>query len=131
MENVMVFDEKAKRRIGLICFIPVACFLACFIYYLMLIVPLASGHHEPSTIVGITRQNYDTLLFMLAASAVITAPVFIYCIVIIARMKSLNAATKLMWIVFLSVLAPIASAFFWIFIIKDAPKYVPTHTSIA
>ena len=131
MENVMLFDEKAKRRIGLICFIPVACFLACFIYFLMLIVPLASGHHEPSSVVAITSQNYDTLLFMLAASAIITAPVFIYCIVIIARMKSMNADTKLMWIVFLSVLAPIASAFFWIFIIKDAPKYVPTHTSIA
>ena len=78
-----------------ICFLPVVCFLLCFLYYLALIIPLASGHPAPGSIVGITSRNYDTLLLMLATAATITAPVFIYCLIIIARLKTMNAPTKL------------------------------------
>ncbi len=131
MENLMVFDEKAKTRIGIICFIPIAAFFACFVYYLTLLVPLSEGHHQAAAVVGITSQNYDTMLVMLAAAATITAPIFIYCLVLLARFKHMNSADKLVWIVFLSVLAPVASALFWLFIIKRVPKYVPTHPDIA
>ncbi len=131
MDKLMVFDEKMKTRMGIICFIPVVCFLLCFLYYLILILPLTQGNPQPSSIVGITRSHYDFLFAILAVSAIITAPVFIYCLVILARLKNLNSATKLEWIIFLSVLAPIASAFFWIFLIKDAPKYIGIHPDIA
>ena len=127
----MLFDDKAKTRLGIICFVPFICFFLCFIYYLMLIMPLTSGHPAPGSIANITSQNYDTLFFMLAGSAIITAPVFIYCIVILARIKTMHAAIKLQWIVFLSILAPIASALFWIFYIRGARKYVPIHPDIA
>ncbi len=131
MENVMILDDGAKSRIGFICFLPVMCFLVCFFYYLSLIAPLTDGHPIPGAIVEITRANYDTLLLMLATSAIITAPVFIYCLVLLARFKHVNAATKLIWIVFLSVIAPIASMFFWLFMIKDAPRYISIHPDIA
>lgn len=127
----MVLDAKTKKTMGVICFIPVICFIICFLYYFLLIMPLTVGHPEPGSIVSITSHNYDTLFFMLAASAIITAPVFIYCLVILARMKNMNSAVKLEWIIFLSVLAPIASALFWLFIIRDAPKYVGIHPDIA
>ena len=131
MDKLMVLDEKAKKRMGIVCFIPVVCFLLSFVYWLILVLPLTQGHQEPSSIVGLTSRNYDVLFFILAASAIITAPVFIYCLVLLARMKHLNEAHKLMWIVFLSVLAPIASAIFWVVLIKDAPKYVGIHPDIA
>jgi len=131
MDKLMVLDAKAKKRMGIICFIPVVCFFLCFLYYLSLIIPLASGHPAVGSIVSITSRNYDTMLIMLAASAIITAPVFIYCLVVLARMKTLNSAHKLEWFVFLSILAPIASALFWLFLIKDAPKYVGIHPDIA
>ncbi len=131
MDKLMVFDEKTKTRMGVICFIPVVCFMLCFLYYFILILPLTHGNPEPSSIVGITRQHYDFLFFILAASAIITAPVFIYCLVVLARLKHLNSATKLMWIIFLSIMAPIASALFWIFMIKDSPRYVGIHPDIA
>ena len=86
----------------------------------------------PASDVGILSRNYDTLFFMLAASAIITAPIFIYCLlVLLARFKHMNSAIKLQWILFLSVLAPIASAFFWVFHIKGARKYVGIHPDIA
>ncbi len=131
MENHMILDDKAKTRMGIICFIPVLCFFLCFIYYLVLILPLTQGHQAPASIVGVTSRNYDTMFFLLAASAIITAPVFIHCLVVLARMKTLNSAHKLMWFIFLSVMAPIASALFWLFLIKDAPKYTPIYPDIA
>ncbi len=131
MDKLMVLDAKTKRWMGVICFIPVMCFTLCFSYYLSLILPVTGGNHPPYSLETVTSQNYDTLFLMLAASAIITAPVFIYCLVILARMKHMNSAIKLEWIIFLSVLAPIASALFWLFIIKDAPKYVGIHPDIA
>lgn len=127
----MVLDAKTKRWMGIICFIPVMCFTLCFIYYLSLILPATGANHPPYSLETVTSQNYDTLFLMLAASAIITAPVFIYCLVILARMKNMNSAMKLEWIIFLSILAPIASALFWLFIIKDSPKYVGIHPDIA
>jgi hypothetical protein len=131
MNNMMVFDDKAKKRIGVICNIPIVAFLLCFAYYLILIMPVLDGRHVPGAVVGITSANYDTLFLMLAASAIITAPIFIYCLVLLARFKHMNSADKLLWIVFLCVLAPVASALFWYFIIHKMPKYVPIHPDIA
>ncbi|MCD6011240.1 MAG: hypothetical protein K0Q79_1102 [Flavipsychrobacter sp.] len=131
MDKLMVLDTKTKNRMGIICFIPVMCFFLCFVYYLSLIIPNTGGNFPAYSLETVTSQNYDTLFFMLAASAIITAPVFIYCLVVLARMKNMNSAIKLEWIIFLSVMAPIASALFWLFIIKDAPKYVGVHPDIA
>jgi len=130
MEKLMILDDKAKMRLGLICFLPVVCFGLCLIYFLMLVLPLTQGHSEPASVVAVTSHNYNTLFIMLASSAIITAPVFIYCLVLLARMKTLNSAQKLMWFIFLCVLAPIASALFWAFHIMDSEKYVPIHGSI-
>ena len=127
----MVFDHGNKRKIGILCFLPVVCFTTCVLYYLTLILPLLDGHPEVNSIVGITRAHYDSLFYMLAVSALITSPVFIYCLVLLARFKHLNSAVKLMWIIFLCVIAPISSMFFWLFLIKDAPKYVGAHHDIA
>ena len=33
MDNQMVFDEKTKTRMGIICFIPLIAFFACFVYF--------------------------------------------------------------------------------------------------
>ena len=127
----MVFDDKTKARLGILCFIPLACFFICFVYYLALILPLTHGNPVPASIVGITSDHYTTLFIMLAASAIITAPIFIYCLVLLARFKHMNSAIKLQWILFLSVLAPIASAFFWAFHIKGARKYISVYPDIA
>jgi hypothetical protein len=131
MNSQMIFDDKAKTRMGVICFIPIIAFLICFVFYLIILFPLPGGGQTSVGIVAITSRNYDTLFIMLATSAIITAPIFIYCLVILARFKHLNAADKTMWIVFLSVLAPVASALFWLIHIRRMPKYVPTYPDIA
>ena len=127
----MVFDEKAKKKIGIICFIPAISFFITFVYYLILIWPIAHGYAEPSSVVGITARNYDTLLAMLAISSILAAGVLIYCLVILARLKNMNAPSKLIWIILLSTFAPVAAVLFWYFLIKREPKHVPIHPDIA
>jgi hypothetical protein len=124
MDKFMVLDEKTKAKLGVLCLIP-------FAYFLALVMLLNSGHPVVGSVVTITSRHYDILFLMLASSAIITAPVFIYCLVILARMNNLNSAVKTQWVIFLSVLCPVASALFWIFMIKDAPKYLGVHEDIA
>ena len=130
MKNLMILDEKAKNRIGIICFTPVVCFAICLVYYLILLVPLLNGYHQAATVVGITSANYGTMLILLSTSAVITAPVFIYSLVLLARLRTMNSEHKLLWFVFLCIMAPIASALFWLFHIKHASKYTPIYPDI-
>ncbi len=131
MDNLMVFDDKTKARIGMICFIPIVAFTACLVYYLYLLMPLTQGNYEPGTVVAITSNNYHTLFYMIASAAIITAPIFIYCLVLLAKFKHLNAADKLIWIVFLSTIAPVASVLFWLFLVRRAPKYVQLYADMA
>ena len=126
----MILDDKAKTRLGLICFFPVLCFGIGFLYYLMLTFPLTQGHPVPGSINTVTLQNYSTLFTMLAASAILTTPVFIYCLVLLTRMKTLTAGHKLLWFIFLCVMARIASALFWVFHSMHSEKFVPIHGSI-
>jgi hypothetical protein len=131
MDNLMVFDDNVKRNAGVICSIPAASFILTFIYYLTLVWPLTDGHAVAGAVVGITAQNYDTLFVMLAISSILAAGVLIYCLVLLARLKNMNAASKLIWIILLSTFAPVAAVFFWYFLINREPKYVPMHHSMA
>jgi hypothetical protein len=126
MKRLIVFDDKMKSRMGIVCMIPVLCFLICLVYYLSIVVT-GTGGQEHYTIVDVTHRNYDTLFVMLAISSVITAPVFIYCLMILARLRHMNSENKLIWIIFLSTFAPIASALFWLFLVRNAPKYMPVY----
>jgi uncharacterized membrane protein len=131
MHDVLVFDDKAKKRIGWICFAPVIAFLITFLYYGFLLLPLTSGHVQTSEVVGITSQNYDTLLLMFGVSAVIATAVLIYNIVLIARVRNMKAQQKLIWIMILCIFVPITTIIFWNFVIRKEQRYVSTYADIA
>lgn len=131
MDNLLVFDESAKKKIGWICFAPAIAFLICFVYYVILLLPLTSGHVQPSQVVDITSRNYETLFAMLAISAIIATAVLIYCIVLVARVRNMHAQAKLMWILILCTFVPITTILFWSFVIRREPKYVSTYPDIA
>jgi hypothetical protein len=130
MKNVIVCDEKYKRKMGIICCIPIISFLIVFLYFSILLWPL-TYHHELYGVEGIISRNYDVLFTLLASAAIITAPVFIYCLVVLARLKSLDAGQKIIWIVVLSIMAPVASFFFWLILIRHQPRYTEVYPNIA
>jgi len=131
MDNVLVFDDKAKKRIGMICFTPIICFLLTLLYYIFLLLPMADGHTLPGQVVGITNQNYDTILVLLAISAIIATCVLIYCIVLVAKVKNMSSHDKLKWILILCIFVPITTIVFWAVIIRNEPKFVHTYPDIA
>jgi hypothetical protein len=130
MDHVMVFDEKEKKKIGLIALLPNICFFLTLVYYLILIMPLARGHVLPASIVALTHANYTTLFFMLAISAIVSACVLIYELVLLARVKNMNGAAKGVWVVFMATFVPISLLAFWYFVIRKEPKYVGVHHDI-
>ena len=126
----MLFDEKMKTRTGIICFLPIVSFTICLVYYLTLILVPSSQGVNTHTIITATSQNYGQLFTVLALSGFLTAAVLIYCIVILARLKELKPGTKILWIVFLSVTAPLGIAIFWLLIIRYAAKATPVYNDI-
>lgn len=130
MQNIMLFDEKMKTRTGIICFLPIVSFTICLVYYLTLILVPSSQGVNTHTIITATSQNYGQLFTVLAISGFITAAVLIYCIVILARLKELKPGPKILWIVFLSVTAPLGIAIFWLLIIRNAAKATPVYNDI-
>ena len=131
MDNYLVFDDKAKRRMGIICFLPLLTFLATLGYYIYLLMPLASGHIEPAQVVEVTNMNYSTLLVMFVIMALVSTSVLIYCIVTIARVTNMTSLEKLKWVLILCIFVPITTMLFWIFVIRDEPEYVGRYPDIA
>lgn len=125
-------DDKAKRNIGILCFLPTVAFLACTLYYLFVLSPLIADRQleDHVAIATYTLKNYDTLFVMLAISAVLSAIVLIYCIVHLTRLKNINGPTKMLWIVVLAALVPISFILFWYLHIRHEPKRMEVHPDI-
>jgi small neutral amino acid transporter SnatA (MarC family) len=123
----MIFDDKMKSRLGIMCLIPAVCFLICLVYYISLLISPREADRIGSVVVNVTDRNYTTLFVMIAIAAISEAPVFIYCLIILAKMKNMNSERKIMWVLFLSLMAPIASAIFWLFLIKNADYRTPVY----
>jgi phosphoglycerol transferase MdoB-like AlkP superfamily enzyme len=127
----MVFDDKTKKRMGLISIIPATCFFLTLMYYLGIMIPALQPHDTNFLAEGITHRYYDILFAMLAVSAVISASVLIYFLVTLARMKNMNAPSKMIWVLLLVTFVPIAFIAFWYFLIRREPRYVGIYPDIA
>jgi len=130
MEDTLVMDEKAKRRMGIICFIPLIAFGISFIYYMVLLFPLTQGHPQPKSAVEITVNNYSTMFILLATSSVISLCVLLYCLVHLVRIKTLNTATKMQWVLLLVCAEPFSFIFFWLFQVRKEQKNMPVYPNI-
>lgn len=125
----MIIDEKYKRKMGVICFLPAIAFLIPVIYYLILLSPLIHGYHVAKSIVGITSRNYNAMFLLLAIASTISAAVLLYCIVHLVRIKTLNTPQKMLWILLL-LAVPVSFILFWYFEIKREPREMPVYPDI-
>jgi len=130
MEKVLIVDDRLKRRIGIICFLPAVCFFISLVYYLILLFPLTQGHPQPESAVGITSQHYNMLFLVLAISASVSAAVLLYCIVYMVRIKTMNTPTKMIWMLLL-LIVPVSFLLFWNFIVRREPNQEPIYPNIS
>jgi len=133
MEDHMIMDEKTKRNMCILSLLPVFAWAVVLFYYLFALTPLIKGRmieaHE--RIVTITYNNYDMMFMLSAIAAVISAIVLIYFIIHLARIKTINGATKAIWILVLATLVPICFPLFWYIEIRNERRDMPVHHNIA
>lgn len=130
--KTLIMDEKTKANMGILSFLPISCFAVCFIYYLVILMPVL-GRNAFSDHLALnmeTIRHYSTMFIMLAISGIVGAFVLIYFLIHIARIKNLNSAAKLEWILFMSVLVPVALPLFWYFEIRKEPTVLEIYPSM-
>jgi len=125
----MLADDKFKRRMKVICFLPAMAFLISIVYYIILLLPLTHGYHEPKSGVGIISRNYTTLFLLLAATSTISAGALIYCVIHVVRIRTLNAPQKMIWILLL-LAVPVSFIVFWYAQVKPEPRDLPMSPDI-
>ena len=130
MEQIMVMDDKVKRRMGIICMLPAIAFGITLLYYFIILSPLLHGHPEPKSAVGITSDNYTSLFIMLAISATISLGVLIYCLIHLLKIKTINTPAKMEWALILICAQPICFILFWYFQIKKEQKNMPIYPDV-
>ena len=128
--EIMTIDEKFKRRMHAICYLPAVAFLPPLVYFTFLMLPLLHGHPEPKSAVAITSLHYNTMFLLLAVASTISAAVLIYCIVHLVRIRTLNTAQKMIWVLFL-LIVPISFIIFWHVQINHEPRNMPINSNIA
>ena len=125
----MIIDEKYKRKMAVVCFLPTVVFFISLVYYLILLSPLLHGHPEPKSVVAITREHYTTMFLQLAVASTISLVATIICIVHLIRIKTMTTGRKMEWVLLLIVI-PIFGIFFWVYEINRKPREMPVYPDV-
>ena len=127
---VMLYMDKAKKqKLLIVSFAPLIAFIATLGYEYARIGKLLaiSDHH---TIIDKICDCYNALVIMYGFSVLLTIFVLLYFIIHIAKIKMMNGATKILWIVFLAAFMPLSFVVFWYLQLKKEPRYLETKADI-
>ncbi len=127
--KTLIMDDRTKNNMGILSMLPILSFAITFVYYLFILMPVLGNNHfgDHMALNLHTMMHYSTMFTMLAISGIIGAVVFVYFLVHIARIKNMNSATKLEWILFMSVMVPVALPLFWYFEIRQEPMVMEIY----
>ena len=135
MESTMHMDEKKKRTLGILSFVPLATFLLFAGYLFAIIYPyiqdggIFSNNHE--AISTVMAEHYGTLLVLSGLAFVTGVAMLAYYLVHIARLTNMSAGAKIGWMLFLVVFMGIGFPIFWYNEIRTEPEHLPIHPDIA
>lgn len=133
MDTVMHMDDKKKRAVGFISFLPLVTFTVFATYFAIICIPLMKAGllNDHEMLATVMNQHYLTLFILLAIAFITGAAVLIYFMVHIARLRDMSAGTKLNWMLFMFLLGGIAFPIFWYKEIRNEPEYLPVYPDIA
>jgi uncharacterized membrane protein len=129
MEKMNELEDKFKRRMKVICFLPAVVLFITIVYFAFLLLPLTQGHPVPASAVGILSTHYSALFVLLAIFSSVSAIVLIYCMVHLIRIKTLNTPMKMIWMLLL-LATPVSFILFWYLQVKGEPGNIPMYTNI-
>lgn len=128
-----MMDHKTRRKYAIACFLPILAFLVPFVYYIVVISPLIAQQSLENHVALQTLSNPhgNTLVIMGLAAFIISVTSLIYCVMHIARVKYMNPASKMIWIIILVAFQPISFLLFYFLKIKREPARLETYPDIA
>ena len=127
-------ENTAKNPgVGIMTFIPLIVWMLFFGYYIYITRDLAisQNYDEHEKIVNAVSAHMITVSVIWGLAMLLTAIMVIYHIVHLARLRSVNAATKTVWIILMIAIAPIACPAFWLMQVRKEPNQVETYPTIA
>lgn len=126
-------DSVKKRNIGIISFLPMLAFIIAIGYNILTVSDLISTRTLQNHIGVATdmSHNYPTLFILYAIAAIVSTAVLLYFVVHIARIKNMNPAIKIGWIIVLVSFVPISFPLFYFIQVRHEPKYLETYPDIA
>jgi len=129
----MLMDNSKKNTMGFLSFLPLIVFLIWTAYLLIIshaeLNGNVSGEHQ---VLGrVVSDHYSFLVAFFYVTALLVLADLVYFVVHVARVKTMGEASKVGWIMFLSVFNIIAFPIFWFAEIRKEPVNLPTHADIA
>ena len=125
-------DPARKKRLGIICFIPLAAFAVAIINHLLVFSPIIR-HKDMENGIALatdTAQHFTRISIGYGVAVAITVGVLLFLIVRLARLKTLARDYKFFWAVFLTMFAPVSFIAFWYFKIRREPRELEMYASL-
>jgi hypothetical protein len=126
--------ENTPKKYGkTISFIPLIAFTLWTIYFLIVNKRLIEhkSFQDHLSVMSDMLQNYGGLFWGLALCCVITTFVMLYFTVHLARLRRMNAATKIGWLVFMVCFGAFSFPIFYYLELRNEPNNVETYPDIA
>lgn len=125
-------DNKQKKRVGIISFLPFLAWSVCFAYFMIINKQLidTARFQDHDLVVNNVQQHFMGLFIYMLIAVLITAGVIYFYVIHLAKLKNLTAGEKIGWIVFMFVFGALAFPVMWYFEIRKEPKNAETYPDI-
>lgn len=124
--------DAQKRTMSIISWIPLLAFTIGTIYFMYVNGRLVDNKQfeQHDKVVLFAFRNYDQLLTLGAIAGTIGLAVMLYFIVHLARLKNVNDAMKIGWIMFMVFFGAFSFPIFYNRVIKREPEDQPMYDSV-
>lgn len=125
-------NESQKRAYGLLSWVPLLIFTIGTIYFLYINGRLVEHKqfHEHEKVVLFAFKNYDQLFILGSIAGIVSLIVMLTFIVHLAKLKNVNDAQKISWIIFMVFFGAFAFPVFWYNVIRTEPQDQPLYRSL-
>ncbi len=125
-------NDSSKKWMGPVSFIPLIAIAAWAVYIMYatnhLIVNEQYQQHEK--VVTLIANNYGGSLVLFMAAFLIGLAVLVSFIMHLKRVRTMNGTSKLGWLVFMAILAPIALPVYYLLEVRHEPDDVPMYATL-
>ena len=125
-------NDSSKKWMGPVSFIPLIAIAAWAVYIMYatnhLIVNEQYQQHEK--VVTLIAKNYGGSFVLFMAAFLIGLGVLVAFIMHLKRVRTMNGTSKLGWLVFMAVLAPIAIPAYYLMEVRHEPNDVPMYAGL-